>query len=91
VEHSEVNVDIKTTYPSSSPFLRYCPSLTVVSHVDTSVIPMPRKAIKPIFGLSASMKMIARVATADRYSWLTVSPSSGDPSDEEKSSNNGSL
>ena len=35
---------------------------------------MPIKAMSPIFGLSASMKIKARVATAEMYSWLVHSP-----------------
>lgn len=56
------------THPSCSPFFTCWPSLTVISQVDTSVIPMPMKHINPILGLSASIKMMALAATTEMYS-----------------------
>ena len=54
----------KNTYwnmPVHSPFLTCWPSLTVISQVLTSSMPMPTKHMRPMSGLSASMKMMALV------------------------------
>jgi len=53
----------KWNMPSWSPFFTRCPSYTVISQVETSVMPTGSTHTSPINGLSASMKIIARVAT----------------------------
>jgi hypothetical protein len=59
----------KWNMPSCSPFAIRCPGCTVTSQLDTSAMPTGTTHIRPILGLSASMKMSARVATAVRKGW----------------------
>lgn len=51
------------------PLLHPIPACTVISQLDTSAIPTGTTHIRPILGLSASMKMSARVATEVRNGW----------------------
>jgi hypothetical protein len=70
----------KWNIPSWSPFFTRCPSYTVISQVETSAIPTGSTHTSPIEGLSASMKITARVATSVMYACDSFPPEGSYPS-----------